>query len=111
MSFGFQVPAGGDSWNAEGTVRTLNNVKLHEVSITAFPAYPTSTASVRSETRAIDADVLASGLSNLEAGETLTDDQAKVLREVVGKLSAPVEPVSPDIDVMKKKLELQGKAI
>ena len=111
MSFGFQVPAGGDSWNAEGTVRTLNNVKLHEVSITAFPAYPASTASVRSETRAIDADVLAGGLSNLEAGETLTDDQAKVLREVVGKLSAPVEPISPDIDVMKKKLELQGKAI
>jgi len=111
MSFGFQVPAGGDSWNTDGTVRTLNNVKLHEVSITAFPAYPASTASVRSEVRAIDADVLTAGLLKLEQGDTLTESEAKSIREVVGKLTAPVEPVVVDLSIMKKKLDLQGKAL
>jgi hypothetical protein len=40
MSFGFRVPAGGDSWSADGNERTLKNVKLSEVSIVASPAYP-----------------------------------------------------------------------
>ena len=111
MSFGFQVPPGGDSWNTDGTVRTLHNVKLHEVSITAFPAYPASTASVRAETRSIDADVLTAGLTKLEMGESLSDSEANTIREVVGKLTEPVEPMNPDVGLLKKKLELQGKAI
>jgi HK97 family phage prohead protease len=38
MSFGFSVPAGGDSWSNDGSTRQLNEVRLHEVSIvTAFP--------------------------------------------------------------------------
>lgn len=48
MSFGFQVPANGDSW--EDDTRTLTEIALHEVSVvTGFPAYPeTAGASVRS---------------------------------------------------------------
>lgn len=109
MSFGFQVPAGGDEWSQDGLTRTLTNVKLHEVSITPFPAYPSTTASVRNEVRSLDADVLAAGLAQLEAGETLDADQAAAIREVVGKLENPV--VVSDVDVLKKKLDLQGKAI
>ena len=47
MSFGFQVPANGDSWNDDQ--RTLHEVALHEVSVvTGFPAYPeTAGAAVR----------------------------------------------------------------
>jgi HK97 family phage prohead protease len=58
MSFGFTVSAGGDSWTtatrqgpkgpATVDVRTLNKVNLIEVSTTAFPAYPTTDAAVRS---------------------------------------------------------------
>lgn len=109
MSFGFQVPAGGDSWNAEGNVRTLNNIKLHEVSITPFPAYPATTASVRTEIRAIDADVLAGGLAQLEAGEALDEAQAKAIREVVDKLTE--KPAADSLDIFKMKLNLQGKQI
>lgn len=46
-SFGFRVPKGGDSW--EGRERTLRNVELFDISIVqAFPAYPQTTVSARS---------------------------------------------------------------
>lgn len=45
VSFGFNVVR--DSW--EGDVRTLHEVQLHEISIVqAWPAYPTTTVSLRS---------------------------------------------------------------
>lgn len=45
VSFGFRAIR--DSW--EGEVRTLHEVELHEVSIVqAWPAYPTTTVSLRS---------------------------------------------------------------
>ena len=51
MSFGFSVPAGGDSWSDDGKTRVLREVMLHEVSIVqGFPAYPeTSGATVRTD--------------------------------------------------------------
>ena len=110
MSFGFQVPAGGDSWSADGMTRTLNNIKLHEVSITPFPAYPATTASVRNEVRSVDADTLADGLTALEAGETLTPAQAEAIREVTDKLTEAVV-ADPSIELLKQKLALQGKKL
>jgi uncharacterized protein len=53
MSFGFSVPRGGDEWNADGSERTLREIRLHEVSIVAFPAY-TATAGTTS-VRGLDA--------------------------------------------------------
>jgi HK97 family phage prohead protease len=39
MSFGFDVPAGGDEWR--GDKRTLRAVNLHEISVVqSWPAYP-----------------------------------------------------------------------
>lgn len=48
MSFGFRVKS--DTWEENGKeyIRTLNDVDLIEISPTAFPAYPSSSASVRS---------------------------------------------------------------
>lgn len=50
MSFGFMVPRNGDSWEESngGPIRTLLDVNLLEVSPTAFPAYPSSSATARS---------------------------------------------------------------
>ncbi|WP_167355852.1 HK97 family phage prohead protease [Paenibacillus oryzisoli] len=48
MSFGFSVR--NDTWEENGKelIRTLDDVDLFEVSPTAFPAYPSSSASARS---------------------------------------------------------------
>jgi len=49
MSFGFVVPTGGDSWTEDRSAmptRTLNTVKLIEVSPVTFSAYLDTTASV-----------------------------------------------------------------
>lgn len=47
MSFGFDVPAGGDAW--AGDRRELRNVALLEISVvSAWPAYPGTTVQARS---------------------------------------------------------------
>lgn len=108
MSFGFSTPAGGDSWSEDGSVRTLNSVRLHEVSIVAFPAYQASSASVRS----MDADLLEESLMKLENGDDLDPAQASLINDVVAKLTKGAENISNGIlDLQKKKLDLLGKQI
>lgn len=55
MSFGFQVPPGGDRWergvNGRPDIRTLLKVKLFDVSPTTFPAYPDTDVAVRAHER------------------------------------------------------------
>lgn len=51
MSFGFTVKPGGQEWGEDengGTVRTLTDLKLFDVSPVTFPAYPQTDAAVRS---------------------------------------------------------------
>lgn len=115
MSFGFSTVA--DEWSADGNERTLNEVRLHEVSVVSgVPAYPTTTASVRNlkviaHRTEMDADVLADAMNALQAGE-LDDDQANILRTVVdrmtGKDSDP-EPTVP-LSVLQKQMDLLAKA-
>jgi HK97 family phage prohead protease len=104
MSFGFSVPAGGDTWNQEGTERTLKSVRLHEVSIVAFPAYTSTagTTSVRgltalAERAAVDVDQLADAMLLLEEGKDLTPEAADLLRTVIQELS-PLAIVMPEIE-------------
>lgn len=123
MSFGFNVIK--DSWNAEGNERTLHAVRLHEVSIVAFPAYAgtAGTTSVRSlealvKRTAVDPDALDAAISKLEAGEDLDDHARDLLTSVIEKLSpsatfeAEVEPsVVGDLGLLalkKKKLDILG---
>lgn len=57
-SFGFQVPAGGDTWLDRGDgsmLRELRNVSLHEVTVTPQPAYPDTALALRSLKAAEDA--------------------------------------------------------
>ena len=124
FSFGFTVPAGGDSWNADGSERTLKSVRLMEVSTgVAFPAYPSTngTAQVRgldkiAERNNIDADALADALLKIEDGQNISADEAAMLSRVIGDL-APVEATEEpkgDLGMLalkKKKLELLIKGI
>jgi HK97 family phage prohead protease len=118
MSFGFSVPMNGDSWSRDGKIRTLNEIRLHEVSIvTGFPAYEATTASVRSldilaSRTNVDADALADAMFKLEAGENLEAAQADLISEVVQKLK-----VQPDLDptvlldLKKQQIDLLYKAV
>jgi HK97 family phage prohead protease len=122
MSFGFSVPVGGDSWSSDGSERTLNSIRLHEVSLVAFPAYP-GTAGLQSvrgldkvALRAdVDADQLADAWLKVEEGESLSEDEGRLLKQVVDSLlpqvveeEALVEPQTDIgmLELKKKKLSL-----
>ena len=123
MSFGFNVIK--DSWNAEGNERTLHAVRLHEVSIVAFPAYAgtAGSTSVRSldalaKRTAVDPDALDAAITKLEAGEDLDDHARDLLTSVIEKLSPSAEfNAEPEANVVgdlgllalkKKKLDILG---
>jgi HK97 family phage prohead protease len=124
MSFGFSVPAGGDSWSDDGSERTLKSVRLHEVSLVAFPAYP-GTAGLQSvrgldrvaERTGVDSDALADALLKIEDGQEISSDEKEMLARVISDL-APEEKIEetpiPDLSTLnlkKKKLELLSKGI
>lgn len=123
MSFGFNVIK--DSWNAEGNERTLQAVRLHEVSIVAFPAYAgtAGSTSVRSldalaKRTAVDPDALDAAITKLEAGEDLDEHARDLLTSVIEKLSPsatfeakPEDSVVGDLALLalkKKKLDILG---
>jgi HK97 family phage prohead protease len=100
MSFGFNVIK--DSWSSDGKTRTLESVRLFEVSVVSFAAYPSTTAQVRSGNPTINPDQLADALLKLESGEELDEANANLITNVVNKLKA-----QPEIDeVIDNGLEL-----
>jgi len=127
MSFGFSVPEGGDSWNADGTERTLRSVRLGEVSIVARPAYPSTagTATVRgldaiAKRASVDPDALADALTKIEVGETITEEDKQIITSVITELSPESEPEleaeseeakTARLDMKKKKLMAMMKEL
>ena len=116
MSFGFSTVK--DSWSSDGNERTLEQVRLHEVSVvTGVAAYPQTTASVRNlrqiaKRTETDAGQLGEALSALESGEVLTDEQAELLRTVVDRASNKTEQIEPSIplSVLQKNIDLLAKS-
>jgi hypothetical protein len=115
MSFGFNVIR--DNWSKDGQTRTLESVRLFEVSVVSFPAYGATTATVRSSNQTIDPDQLAEALLRLESGEDLDEAQATLITDVVGKLKAQpeTEAVADNgldlLDLKKKQFDLLLKRI
>ena len=126
MSFGFSVPQGGDTWSSDGSERTLKSVRLHEVSLVAWPAYTATagTVSVRkyektAERADVNAEALADALGKIEDGLNITSDEQDMLSRVINTL-APEAEVIPEpvvtgdlsmLELKKKKLELLMKGI
>jgi len=114
MSFGFNVIK--DSWSTNGQTRTLESVRLFEVSIVSFPAYGATTAQVRSNPT-INPDQLADALLKLESGEELDEANANLITDVVNKLKAQpeIEEVIDNgldlLDLKKKQFDLLLKRI
>ena len=127
MSYGFYVPKGSDSWNADFTQRTVSEIALSEVSpVTGFPAYRQTTAAVRAlpllaVRTGADVTALADALSTLESGSMLTAEQADLLKSTVDALTEALEdvecvvddatepPKALPIDLMQKLLDLTMK--
>jgi hypothetical protein len=107
FSFGFTVPPNGDSWNSEGTERTLKSVRLLEVSTgVAFPAYPSTngTAQVRSledvvMAVGVDYDALSMVLGKVAAGEPITYAEKEIMELVLDAL-CPEEDMQADPAMM-----------
>ena len=98
MSFGFSVPSGGDEWSGDGMTRTLKSVRLHEVSIVAYPAYSETagTTAVRAleavaKRAAVSEDDLADAMLKIEEGKTLSAEENSLLTKVISSLSEPEE--------------------
>jgi HK97 family phage prohead protease len=119
MSFGFSVPNGGDEFNSDGSERTLKEVRLHEVSVVAFPAYAgtAGTTTVRGLDRLaqraeVDADALADALLKVEMGDDITAADRELLERVLEKLAPESEAEQETkgslemLQLKKKKLEL-----
>jgi len=127
MSFGFSVPQGGDSWNEDGSERTLKSVRLHEVSLVAWPAYTATSGTVAvrgidklAERAAVDADALADALIKLEDGQEISSSDRDLLMKVVDELSPDqeaqdaTEEVTPEPSLLalkKAKLNLLMKGV
>jgi HK97 family phage prohead protease len=105
MSFGFNVIK--DSWSRDGQTRTLESVRLFEVSVVSFGAYKATEAAVRSAPT-INADQLADALLKLESGEELDEVSANLITDVVNKLKAQPE-VAEVIDNGLDLLDLKQK--
>jgi HK97 family phage prohead protease len=99
MSFGFNVQS--DSWSPDGNVRTLESVRLIEVSVVTFPAYTSSVAQVRSIAD-VEVDKLSDALLALETEESLTPDQADLLQNVIKQMTKGDKVEEPVVDKVEE---------
>jgi uncharacterized protein len=112
FSFGFTVPPNGDTWNADGTERTLKSVRLLEVSTgVAFPAYPSTnlTAQVRSledvtMAAELDYEMVTVALEKIVAGEPISQIEKEMVELVMEQL-APEEDAPEEVPAEEMPME------
>lgn len=96
MSFGFSVVK--DKWSEDYGQRTIEELRLHEVSVvTGFPAYRQTTAAVRAlpllaKRNGVDIDALSDAFDALADGN-LNDDQYALLVDAADR-ARPEQPAA-----------------
>ncbi|MCK9570448.1 HK97 family phage prohead protease [Candidatus Pacearchaeota archaeon] len=80
MSFGFQVVR--DEWNQDYTKRTVHEVRLLEISVVTFPAYPGTSAKVRSLPNGTTLDRLAELVDKRTKNEELDEKETAEIRSI-----------------------------
>jgi len=112
MSFGFQTVK--DSWNEDLSHRELVEVRLFEVSpVTAWPAYPATSTSVRELAESIEAepDALAEAFAVLRDGEArLTTEQHRILLDAINSKYDRVQRhfTGKDADIYRQLIAAQA---
>ncbi len=117
MSFGFQVNKAENDYDKDE--RVLTDVTLFDVSVVTFPAYPTTSAQVRSLFQHKTPpdppkwEALDKIIEKIKSGESLTPDEQRAIMSYCPDLSVPpakhteTEPEPPakhsDLDTSKGK--------
>ena len=112
MSFGFSVPAGGDSWSEDGNERQLTEVRLHEVSTVGNPAYPATTADVRSlacPECIEDRNSWTSIMERFANNEPLSVEEVDQLIKVAKELRTGEPEVAYPASIARMQLELKAR--
>lgn len=91
-SFGFRVRT--QSWDADESLRTLQDVELHDVSVVTFPAYPQTSC-----------HVLGDIYDKILAG-TLGDDERIRLRAHATHLLTVTGADRDELDLLRRRLAL-----
>jgi uncharacterized protein len=108
MSFGFTVNKADDDY--EESTRVLRDVSLFDVSVVTYPAYPTTTAQVRSDfhkdevVEAPELDPMDDIIKRLKAKDILTEEQ----REIVTPYF-PTEPVENHSEATTEPEEIHSE--
>jgi HK97 family phage prohead protease len=96
MSFGFQAIQTNDNYDED--TREIKEAKLFDVSVVSYPAYPTTTAQVRSafqqkqEERSELDELWQSIFTKLRSGEEMTEEERQLfIANLPENISAPVE--------------------
>lgn len=117
MSFAFRVPAGGDTWSPDYSLRTLRTVELNggDVSVVTYPANPATSVSVRSrDERAAKCVLIERVAREVRAGKTLSAATVSRLQDVLASLveaDAALDEAGDGLDVAQSQLaDLLGVA-
>ncbi len=90
LSIGFSVPAGGQRWSDDRSVRTLTEVRLHEISAVGAPAYANAeVVGVRS------LDEFLAATASLRAGKVLSAANVEKVREAIEALTELLAAAEP----------------
>jgi len=89
MSFGFKVIK--EDWSLDdehGAIRELQEVKLFDISIVTFPAYPQTSVSLRSYFPILssDPDALFVALKKMEMRKKLSNKELQIINEYISNL-------------------------
>lgn len=113
QSFGMSVV--NDEWNTDFTERQVNELRLHEVSVVTFPAYPQTSISARSlamfaAKTGTERDDLANAFEALRSGADLSDEHRDLLVEAVNRSRTDVDEAGAVIEQLNDEARAESEA-